>query len=41
MFKMVSEASEVNEEIPSCDFLRFPATPYILGIQKPESASGS
>lgn len=38
---MNSEASDVNVEIPSCDFLRFPAAPYILGIQKPESANGS
>ena len=37
---MNREQSEVNEEIPPCEFLKFPGTPYILGVQKPEKANG-
>ena len=36
------DKQELNDDnqIPPCDFLKFPGIPYILGVQKPEKANG-
>lgn len=36
---MNTQATDVPDEIPECKDFKFPGMPYILGVQKPESAN--